>query len=55
MNHWSAGAVMPALPVPPVNGCPPVDMYIARSAKIGQSASMRAETSVASRPGSWST
>ncbi len=55
MNHWSAGAVMPALAVPPLNGWPPDVMYIARSAKIGLVASMRAETSVAPRPGSWST
>jgi hypothetical protein len=55
MNHCSAGAVMPALAVPPANVCPPDVMYIARSAKIGWSTSMRAETSVASRPGSWST
>ena len=37
---------MPALAVPPLNGWPADVMYIARSAKIGWSASIRAETSV---------
>ena len=38
MNHWSAGAVMPALAVPAPNGWPPDVMYMARSAKMGRSA-----------------